>query len=573
MSAAQALERPDCLIISGGLARVPDAMPLDSMFLGFHHGVVPCCLGETMVLGLENRAESFSLGRNLDIDNIMEIGACAKEHGFDFTRFYSFGLELPDAALVQFNKALARSRGTATKYLPAKNAATNGRPSIESHTAADHQIVAAGAPDTIQALAANAARLHARYINPVLVTLTGKSGAMKTFVAGEGNYLRDAEGRRYLDLVSGFGSLNLGHNHPRVVAALQSALAQQAPGFAQSAVNPYAAALAERLIQVAPDSLEMVFFANSGSEAVEAALKLARITTGRTGFLHCDRSYHGKSLGALSVTGNPTYQKPFAPLLADCQAIPFGDPAALRAALVSRRFAAFLVEPVQAEGGMIVPPDGYLREAERVCRECDTLLVVDEVQTGLGRTGEMFAVDREGARPDVMTLAKSLGGGLMPIGAMLCRRDLWHKAYGSLQSFALHTSTFGGGSLACAAGLAALETLADEDLVARGRERGEQLRGARRNGQAIPTRQADPRPRAAPGNRVQPAARGHHHPLEADAGTGHRRVHRAAIGGIDREHSGAIYDAQFAASIRHLHAGRALERHGVARSAALDDHG
>ncbi|HVU89812.1 MAG TPA: aspartate aminotransferase family protein, partial [Pirellulales bacterium] len=351
-----------------------------------------------------------------------------------------------------------------------------GRPDGEHIAVTDHKTAAAGALESIQDLAVQAARLHARYINPVLVTLTGKSGALKTFVAGEGNYLRDAEGRRYLDLVSGFGSLNLGHNHPRVVAAIQSALAQHAPGFAQSAVNPYAAALAEQLIQIAPDSLEMVFFANSGSEAVEAALKLARIATGRAGFLHCDRSYHGKSLGALSVTGNPNYQKPFAPLLADCQAVPFGDVEALHAALESRRFAAFLVEPVQAEGGMIVPPDGYLREAEHVCHEFGTLLVVDEVQTGLGRTGEMFATDHDGARPDIMTLAKSLGGGLMPIGAMLCRRDLWHKAYGSLQNFALHTSTFGGGSLACAAGLAALKVLADEDLVARGRARGEQLR-------------------------------------------------------------------------------------------------
>jgi putrescine aminotransferase len=147
----------------------------------------------------------------------------------------------------------------------------------------------------------------------------------------------------------------------------------------------------------------------------------------------------------------------------------------LERALATRQFAAFIVEPIQAEGGMIVPPEGYMREAQELCRASETLLIVDEVQTGLGRTGEMFAVEHEGVEPDIMTLAKSLGGGLMPIGAMLCRRDLWHKAYGTLQTFALHTSTFGGGSLACAAGLAAIRTLEEENLVRRAAERGRHL--------------------------------------------------------------------------------------------------
>jgi len=221
--------------------------------------------------------------------------------------------------------------------------------------------------------------------------------------------------------------------------------------------------------------LEMVFFANSGTETVEAALKLARIVTGRAGLLHCEGSFHGKSLGALSVTGNPNYQKPFGPLLPECRAVRFGDLEGLERALATRQFAAFIVEPIQAEGGMIVPPEGYLREAQELCRATQTLLIVDEVQTGMGRTGEMFAVEHDGVEPDIMTLAKSLGGGLMPIGAMLCRRELWHKAYGTLQTFALHTSTFGGGSLACAAGLAAIQTLEDEHLVEQAKLRGLQF--------------------------------------------------------------------------------------------------
>ncbi len=171
----------------------------------------------------------------------------------------------------------------------------------------------------------------------------------------------------------------------------------------------------------------------------------------------------------MSVTGNGAYQRPFAPLLPDCRAVPFGDLDALEDALRERRFAAFIVEPIQGEGGMIVPPAGYLRAARDLCRAAGTLLIVDEVQTGLGRTGALFAVDEEGVEPDVLTLAKSLGGGLVPLGAMLTRRELWRKAYGSARTFALHSSTFGGGSLACAAGLATLRVLRDEDLCVRAR--------------------------------------------------------------------------------------------------------
>jgi putrescine aminotransferase len=320
--------------------------------------------------------------------------------------------------------------------------------------------------------------LHERYINPILVGLGRNNGFIKTFVRGLGNELWDADGKAYLDFVAGFGSLNLGHNHPAVVRAVRAALEEQAPGFTQSAINPLAATLAEQLVALAPPGLEMVFFANSGTEAVEAALKLARAATGRPGLLSCERSFHGKSLGSLSVTGNPVYHRPFGPLLPECQSIPFGDLEALERALYMRRFAAFIVEPIQGEGGMIVAPAGYLRAAQELCRTSDTLLIVDEVQTGLGRTGTLFAVDEEGVEPDILTLAKSLGGGLVPLGAMLCRRDLWMKAYGSARTFALHTTTFGGGSLACAAGLATLRVLREEDLCANARARGLQLQHA-----------------------------------------------------------------------------------------------
>jgi putrescine aminotransferase len=285
----------------------------------------------------------------------------------------------------------------------------------------------------------------------------------------------DAEDNHYLDFVSGFGSLNLGHNHPRVVEAVHDALHRQAPGFVQVAINPHAATLAERLISISPAGLEMVFFCNSGTESVEAALKLARSATGRTGLVYCHGSFHGKSLGALSVTGNRSYQQPFGPLVPDCHAIPYGDLEVLERMLAPRNMAAFIVEPIQGEAGMIVPPVGYLSEAERLCRNTGTLLIADEVQTGMGRTGTMFASEQAAIEPDIMTVAKSLSGGLIPIGAMLARRDLWMKAYGTVDQFALHTSTFGGGSLACVAGLATIEALIEERLPENAAQRGFQI--------------------------------------------------------------------------------------------------
>lgn len=460
--------RDDVLLLSGGLVRVPPTMPRDSMFLGFYQGVIPCCLGETMVLALQERAECFSLGRDLCLDRIEEIGDLAREHGFDFAQLFSFGQKLEPSALAGFRKAAVRRR---QEHHP--DGTHNGIHADVSTNGASRRN--APLPPTPAELAGRAAQLHERYINPILVGLGRNNGFVKTFVRGLGNELWDADGKAYLDFVAGFGSLNLGHNHPAVVRAIHAALDEQAAGFTPSAINPLAGALAEQLVAVAPPGLEMVFFANSGTEAVEAGLKLARATTGRPGLLSCERSFHGKSLGSLSVTGNGVYQHPFGPLLPECQTIPFGNLPTLERALSSRRFAAFIVEPIQGEGGMIVPPDGYLRAAQELCRASGTLLIVDEVQTGLGRTGTLFAVDEEGVEPDILTLAKSLGGGLVPLGAMLCRRELWMKAYGSAQTFALHTSTFGGGSLACAAGLATLRVLREEELCAKARERGLQL--------------------------------------------------------------------------------------------------
>jgi len=470
--------RKDVLIISGGLSLVPESFPRDSMFLSFHHGMIPSCLGETINLALEGRAENFSLGRNLTVEKVLEIGALAAKHGFRFDRLYSFGLALEASQLAAFHKAVTRSTtrsrqdSTLEVTLDPHRELVNGNGKHPPQLPSPAAISAVPSPAE---LAPHADKLFERYINPVLIAISGGSGFAKTFTRGSGNFLWDQDGRRYVDFVAGFGAANLGHNHPRIVAEVSRAMQHEAPGFAQSAINPLAARLAEELVAVTPDGLEMVFFSNSGTEAVEAALKLSRLSTGRAGLLHCNRSYHGKSLGSLSVTGNPNYQKPFGPLLADVESIPFGDLAALERALSTRKFACFIVEPIQAEAGIYVPPPDFLPEAERLCRQFGTLLVVDEVQTGMGRTGTMFAVDALGVRPDVMTLAKSLGGGLMPIGATIARRDLWLKAYGAVDRFALHTSTFGGGSLACTAGLATLRVIREENLLERCQARSQRL--------------------------------------------------------------------------------------------------
>lgn len=314
---------------------------------------------------------------------------------------------------------------------------------------------------------------YARHVNPAFVKLLGVLGYGRVFVRARDVWLWDAEGRRYLDALAGFGSLNLGHNHPRLVARLSRFLADEPVHVLHVGPARPEAELAERL--AALSGLDVALFTTSGAEAVEAALKLARAATGRSGFVSCLGGFHGTSLGTLSVMGDSRMRRPFEPLLGACCAIPFGDLEALGQALAGKRAAAFLVEPLQAEGGVVLPPAGYLREAQELCRRAGTLLVLDEVQTGMGRTGTLFACQAEGIVPDALVLAKSLGGGIAPVGCTLVRRDLHRKAYGSTSRFDLHGSTFGGYALGCAAALETLDVLEQEDLVANAARCGAQL--------------------------------------------------------------------------------------------------
>lgn len=317
---------------------------------------------------------------------------------------------------------------------------------------------------------------YARHVNPSFIRLLGVLGYGRVFERARDVWLWDSEGRRYLDALAGFGSVNVGHNHPRLVGRMKAILDADAVHFLHVGPAAPAADLGERL--AALSGLDVALFSTSGAEAVEAGMKLARAATGRQGFVYCEGSFHGLNLGTLSVTGASRLRAPFEPLLAGCVPVPFGDLAALERALSARKAAAFLVEPVQAEGGVLIPPAGYLRAAQDLCRRHGTLLVLDEVQTGLGRCGTLFAFQGEGFVPDVLVLAKSLGGGIAAIGATLARREWHHKAFGSTRRFDLHGSTFAGSALSCGAALETLAILEDERLVEASATRGGQLLAA-----------------------------------------------------------------------------------------------
>jgi len=314
---------------------------------------------------------------------------------------------------------------------------------------------------------------YREYVNPQLAGLLSLVGFDRTFVRARGAVVTDAEGVEYVDCLGGYGAVNLGHNHPEIVAAVDRVA--QMPNILQVAVGGLVGALGQSLAAVCPGGLKKVFLCNSGAEAVEGALKLARISTGRTGLLSTAGSFHGKSFGALSVSGREKYRTPFQPLLPGTKTVPYGDLEALKTELAGGSYAAFIVEPIQGEGGIVVPPRRYLKEAARACRKAGTLFVADEIQTGMGRTGRMFACEDEGVGPDIMVLAKSLGGGVMPIGAVVATDEAWSAGYGSGDRCLLHTSTFGGNTRACAAALKTIEVLVRDDVAAEAGRKGEAL--------------------------------------------------------------------------------------------------
>lgn len=312
---------------------------------------------------------------------------------------------------------------------------------------------------------------YEKYINPAQAKLFRFMGLGSVEGHAEGWTITDTAGREFIDCLGGYGMFALGHRHPKVVEAVEKAL-HTMPMCGKVLFNRQMADLAEALAEITPGELQYSFFVNSGTEAVEGCLKVARLATKRTKFVAANNAFHGKTMGSLTATGRDLYRDPFKPLLDGFTHVPYGDIAAMEAA-VTEETAAVILEPIQGEGGIIVPPAGYLRQVKELCETKGALFIADEVQTGIGRTGKWFGVDHDDVKPDLMACAKALGGGVMPIGAIIGTPKAWQ---GLVEAPFLHTSTFGGNQLACAAGLAAIKAIKEESLLERGAETGAYLK-------------------------------------------------------------------------------------------------
>jgi putrescine aminotransferase len=323
-------------------------------------------------------------------------------------------------------------------------------------------------PAAIERLTRDTIDKYQNHLNPTQVALLKVGGYDHIEHIAEGITLTDLEGNTYIDCLGGYGTFSLGHRHPKVVEAVKRQL-DLMPLASKTFLNKSLADLAARLAEIAPAGLQYSFLCNSGTEAVEGALKIARMATGKTDIIATTNAFHGKTMGGLSATGRDVFKTPFEPLLSGFSHAAWNDADAIENAITGTT-AAVIIEPVQGEGGIQVPDDDYLPRVRRICNRHGVLLIVDEVQTGLGRTGKMFAVEHWGVVPDIMTLAKALGGGVMPIGAVLGTAEIWDRVF--RENPFIHTSTFGGGEMACAAGLAAIDATLAEDLPRRAAENG-----------------------------------------------------------------------------------------------------
>jgi ornithine--oxo-acid transaminase len=329
-------------------------------------------------------------------------------------------------------------------------------------------------PTVAEILAARAGEelaLNDAFLNPQMGRILRTLGFDRSWRRGEGAHLIDADGERYLDLFGGYGVFAIGRNHPEAIAAVEEVMAARTANLPQLGVTLLNGVLAEQLLARAPGSVAAMVPANSGTEAVEAAIKIARAATGRPRVLYAEHAFHGLTLGSLSLNGDDEFRAGFGPLLAGCDPVPFGDLDALARELEREDAAAFVVEPVQGKG-VNLPPAGYLRGAQERCRGAGALFVCDEVQTGIGRTGRFLALEHAGLEPDIVCLAKALSGGLVPVGAVLVSRDAFERVFDGMERAVRHGSTFGGNDLAAAAALATLRVLEREGLVARAEQLG-----------------------------------------------------------------------------------------------------
>jgi len=316
--------------------------------------------------------------------------------------------------------------------------------------------------------------LHECYINPSFARVQAIIGFDKIYARGEGAYLWDVEGNRYLDLLAGYSVFNLGRGHPTVKQAMQEMLSLERPNLVKMDCPLLAGLLAEELVKRMPPGLDAVFFANSGADAVDTALKFARAATKRPRVLYLDHAFHGLTLGTLSVNGGAAFREGFEPLMPGFDMVSMNDLETLERELRKGDVAAFIVEPIQGKG-VYIPSDDYLPEAQRLCHKYGTLFICDEVQVGMGRTGRFLACEHWGLEPDFVTLAKSLSGGYIPVSAVITRRSIHDKVFTPLDRCQVHSTTFGQNELAMAAGLATLHVMDEEKLVEHAATTGEKL--------------------------------------------------------------------------------------------------
>lgn len=324
--------------------------------------------------------------------------------------------------------------------------------------------------ETVEQINEKTINNYEEYINPSLARLFRFMGLDVVEERAEECYIYDNQGHRYLDCLGGYGTYSLGHRHPEVVAAVKNQL-DKMPLSSRVLFNQTVGELAAKLAAITPGDLKYSFFCHSGTEAVEGAMKIARIHKKKPGIVSTINAFHGKTLGSLSATGRDVFRAPCEPLLPHFKHVPFGDADAIAAA-IDEYTAAVILEPIQGEGGINVPGDDFLPKVREICNEKDVLLIIDEVQTGLGRTGKLFAVEHWGVEPDLMCLAKALGGGVMPIGAFIAKPEVWEPFFNS--PF-IHTSTLGGNPLAAAAAVACLDVIHKQDLVRQTQVKGDYL--------------------------------------------------------------------------------------------------
>ena len=306
--------------------------------------------------------------------------------------------------------------------------------------------------------------LYEQYLNNQMVRVLKTIGYDRHYKRALGQYLYDQDDTEYLDLLSGFGVFAIGRNHPTVIEALKETLTLEMPNLVQLDVSILSGLLGREILKTTPDNLDKIFFCNSGTEAVEAAIKFARYTTKRDKIVYCEHGYHGLTMGSLSLNGENIFREGFGSLLPNCSAVPFNNIEALERALSGKDVAAFIVEPVQGKG-VNVPDDNYLPEVERLCKKYGTLFVADEVQTGLGRTGKFWACEHWGVQPDMICMAKALSGGFVPVGAVAMTHKIMDTVYNRMDRAVVHGSTFAKNNMAMAAGLATLHVMEQEKLV------------------------------------------------------------------------------------------------------------